>query len=159
MRAMRALAVPVLCLAVLSSLSGCASSGTSASGAPTVTISQTSAVDPFQAAQSTGVPVEFRLDVVNPLDVPVTLTAVELETVGASGGYQLKRVRHPFTEVVAAKSSSSIALRAWVQPLQVSETGRVSTPVILRGSAMFDSPSGSLKSNFAATLKAVGPSR
>jgi hypothetical protein len=138
----------------------CAS--TSASGAaPSVTIAQTSAVDPVgvPSGQQTGVPVEYRLDVVNPLDHAITLTSVEMETVGSSGGYLMKRVRHSFAEVIPARGSAAIPVRAWVQPLQLSDTGRVSTPVLLRGSARFDSQEGTIKATFAASLKAVGPSR
>jgi hypothetical protein len=149
-------ALPVL--ALLFVLVAC-TSAQSGEPVPTVTISQSSAVEPLLSAQGTGVPVEYRLDVINPLDHAITLTMVELETIGSAGGYQMKRVRHAFTEVIAAKGAATVPFRAWVQPLQVSDKGRVLTPVMIRGSASFDSRGSTLKSPFAATLKAVDPSR
>jgi hypothetical protein len=121
---------------------------------PTVTIAQTSEVAPIGASVSTRVPVDFRLDVTNPLDEPVTLKAVELETVGLSGAYELKRVRHLFTEVIPARGTAKINVRAWVLPLQLSESGKVVSAAMLRGVARFESSGGAtLRSSFTAHLR------
>ena len=154
---------PVL-LALIGVLTGCTSTPSTRTPStqlspPTITIAQTSAVEPFESAQQTGVPVEYRLDIANPLDHAVTLVAVEIETVGSSGGYLMKRVRHSFAEIIPAHGTSSIAFRAWVQPLQLSDKGKVSTPVMLRGTARFESMGSTIKTAFAASLKAIGASR
>jgi hypothetical protein len=138
-------------LAVAFLVARCASAP---SVAPTVIVAQTSEVVPVGASPTTRVPVDFRLDLTNPLQKPVTLKAVELETVGPSGGYEMKRVRHSFTEVIPAGGRSSINIRAWVQPLQLSETGRVVSGVMLRGVARFESSDGAtLRTMFTAQIR------
>lgn len=106
----------------------------------------------MRAALETAVPVDYRLDVTNPFDHSVTLLAVEIETVGDTGGYALKRVRHTFAQSIAAHTTATIDLRAWVQPLQVTDTGRIVTSVMLRGSAKFDSMGSKLQSTFASRI-------
>ncbi|MEO8382110.1 MAG: hypothetical protein ABI779_20790 [Acidobacteriota bacterium] len=155
-RALQFLVPGVLALA---GVLGCTSTqSTSSAPKPSVTIEQTSDVNPFDSVQSTGVPVEYRLDFENPLDHDVTLTSVEIETVGNSGGYTMKRVRHAFSQPILAHGKSSIALRAWVQPLQLSDTGQIATPVMLRGSAQFDSLGSRIRTSFVGRVKAI-PSR
>ncbi|HUP47436.1 MAG TPA: hypothetical protein VNA04_01455 [Thermoanaerobaculia bacterium] len=60
----------------------------------------------------------------------------------------MKRVRHAFEEVIPANSSGTIALRAWVQPLQADVSGAVTSPVMIRGSARFEGPDGVMRRNF-----------
>jgi hypothetical protein len=120
---------------------------------PAVTIAQTSDVIPIGASPSTRVPVDFLIEVTNPLDQPVTLTSVEFETVGLAGGYELKRVRHSFAEVVPARSKVGVNVRAWAQPLQLSERGDMVTAVLLRGIASFDAAGKILKTTFASHAK------
>jgi hypothetical protein len=104
-------------------------------------------------ATQTAVPVDFRLDITNPLDYAVTLTSVEIETVGASGGYTMKRVRHAFSQEIPANTSANIPLRAWVQPLQMDERGRVSSPVMLRGTARFDARDTTIQTAFTGRVR------
>ncbi len=121
--------------------------------APTVTIAQTSAVAPLRAAPQTAVPVDYRLDVTNPFDYSVTLTSVEIETVGVSGGYAMNRVRHSFARVIPPHTTATIELRAWVQPLQETDTGQVVNAVMLRGTARFLSFGSTIQSAFTGRLR------
>jgi hypothetical protein len=147
----RSAALGVIALCALSVLPGCASTPTSNSR-PQVTIKQTSAVVPIRAATQTNVPVTYRLDVSNPLDHDVTLTSVMIETIGESGSYSMKPLRHSFRRTIKAHTVESFAIRAWVLPLQMNEQGRLSTPVMVRGNAQFQSAEGNLRSGFAERL-------
>jgi hypothetical protein len=121
---------------------------------PAVSIEQISRVVPVNTALGTRVPVDFRIEVTNPLPHTVTLKAVELETVGSAGAYELKRVRHSFEQIIPAGSRSTFDVRAWVQPLQIGETGKVVSTVILRGVARFESEGGpTLRSSFTAHIR------
>lgn len=135
--------------ALIASLIECASRQTMV---PTVTIAQTSAVAPLRVEPKSAVPVDYRLDVTNPLDHSVTLIAVEIETVGLSGGYMMKRVRHTFARSIPPHATATINLRAWVQPLQETDTGQVVSAVMLRGIAKFDSMGSPIQSAFAGRL-------
>lgn len=130
-------------------VAGCASQ----TPAPTVIIEQTSSVAALRVeTPSGGLPVDYRLEVTNPLDNPVTLTAVEIETVGVSGAYMMKRVRHQFAQVIPAHGTTSIDLRAWVYPLQETDSGQVASPVMLRGIARFDLMGTTIRRAFASRL-------
>ena len=115
-----------------------------------MSIAQISAVDPIEAATNAQVPVDYRISITNPLEHPVTLTSLEFETVGGSGGYAMKRVRHTFTRVIPARGSDSFQVRAWVQPLQISDRGDVTVPVMLRGTALFDANGTPMRTAFAS---------
>ena len=146
---MRSILAASLVLAI-----ACASGSTPGAPAkPQVSITQTSAVKPIRASMSTRVPVDFRLDVMNPLDHAVTLLAVEMETVGEAGGYHMPRVRHEFTQPIPAGATSSVELRAWVQPLQETDSGKVTTSVLLRGTARFDSMGETVQAGFSGRMK------
>ena len=131
-------------------IAGCASGP--AAMAPILNIVQISRVSPVRTAAETTVPVDYRIDIENPLDHSVTLVGVEIETVGESGGYLMRRVRHRFSQVVPAHGSSSINLRAWVQPLQMTDSGQVVTAVMLRGTARFESEGSIVQSAFTKRL-------
>lgn len=133
--------------AVVLVVTGCATQ-TGTAAAPEVTLVQQSAVPNARVEAASGVPVQFQLQISNPLDHAVTLVSVEIESVGQSGAYELKRVRHLFDRVISARSTDAIALRAWVQPLQADVRGTVGGPVMLRGSARFESEAGVLRRNF-----------
>jgi hypothetical protein len=144
-----------LCLLAI----GCASGGP-AGTSPSVTISQVSRVEPLRIAVrsldpsvSAGVPVDYEIHVTNPFDYPVALTAVEVETVGSSGAYSMKRVRHAFSLVINPRAAAVLPIRAWVLPLQDTDTGDVNGPVTVRGTASFTSEAGAMKTGFAARVQ------
>lgn len=141
---------------------GCASGGPATS--PQVTISQSSRVEPVRLAElpvdasappseSHGVPVDFEIKVVNPFDYPVSLTSIEIETVGASGAYSMRRVRHAFSMTIGAKSAAVLPIRAWVHPLQATDSGDVDGPVTVRGIASFVSEGRGMTTRFAGRVQ------
>lgn len=152
-------------VAALAVTSGCASSSSTPS-TPMVTVAQISQVKPVQAITTEGqrqslmdavtptnkVPVDLRFTITNPLQEPVTLKGIEMETVGFSGGYSMKRVRHSFDQNVAAGATSTIDVRAWVQPLQETESGRITSPVMITGIARFDLGGKTVRRSFSAKL-------
>jgi hypothetical protein len=137
---------------------GCAAGGPATS--PAVTISQASKVEPLRIAVRTldpsisnAVPVDFEIKVTNPFDHPVSVTSVEIETVGDSGAYSMKRVRHAFAITINPRSAAVLPIRAWVQPLQDTDTGDVNGPVTVHGIASFTSEAGAMKTRFAARVQ------
>lgn len=100
-----------------------------------------------------GLPVEYRIDINNPFDEPLTLTSVEIETVGETGAYALKRVRHAFSRTIAPHSRDMFIIRAWVRTIQESDTGEVGMPVNVRGVAQFDSTAGARRTAFTARVQ------
>lgn len=149
---------PAILFLLIASL-GCAAGGP-ARTSPTVTISQISQVAPVRLAElpldmsvAHGVPVDYEIKVTNPFDYPISLTSVEVETVGSSGAYSMKRVRHAFSLVIDPRSAAVLPIRAWVQPLLASDTGDVNGPVTVRGSASFTSEAGAIKTGFAARVQ------
>ena len=122
-----------------------------------VTIAQISPIAMRHVSPQGGVPVDYRLEVTNPLDHEVTLKLIELETVGFSGGYSMKRVRHPFDRKIPPRGSASVDFRAWVQPLEQSDSGQISGRVMLRGTARFESLGKTIQSAFAGRGDAVSP--
>ena len=142
----------VVAAAALAALAvmGCASSDSAGRGpGPTIDIRQTTAVLPVSASMSSSVPVDYAIAVTNPLDTPVTLLSLEIETVGYSGSYAMKRVKHAFSQIIPPKGTETLAIRAWVQPLQQNTRGEVVAPVSIRGSARFDSQGTTLRTLFA----------
>lgn len=143
---MRRMAVVVVITLLLVA---CASGGGStAPRVPQVDIEQLSTVA-RNVRSTSGLPVDFRVTVHNPLDHPVTLTALEIETVGASGAYRMKRVRHKFETPIGPQATETIELRAWVTPLQLDEVGEVKGPVSVRGLARFSTANGPLQTTFS----------
>ena len=120
---------------------------------PSVTVKQVSNVPPIKLSVTSGVPVDYQLEITNPLQVPVTLTSVELETVGESGAYQMKRVRHAFSLIINPQSSAVVPIRAWVHTLQETDAGSVAAPANVRGVASFASEAGVLKTAFTTRVQ------
>jgi hypothetical protein len=138
---------------------GCAA-GNSGGTSPAVTISQVSKVEPLRIAVRTldpsvpnAVPVDYEVKVTNPFDYPISLTSVEIETVGESGAYSMKRVRHGFALTIAPRATAALPIRAWVRPLQETDTGDVNGPVTVHGVASFSSEAGAMKTRFAARVQ------
>jgi hypothetical protein len=125
----------------------------SQSGSPLVSIKQLSAVAPLRIPVEGGLPVAYEIEITNPFDHPVTLTSIEVETIGDSGAYAMKRVRHAFTQDIAPHAVATVGFRAWVQTLLESETGVVSSPTSVRGIARFNSAAGKMQTAFAARVQ------
>ncbi|HEY8184390.1 MAG TPA: hypothetical protein VII32_19250 [Thermoanaerobaculia bacterium] len=125
----------------------------SQSASPLVSIKQLSAVAPLRIMIQGGLPVEYEIEITNPFDHSVTLTSIEVETIGDSGAYSMKRVRHAFAQEIAPHANATVAFRAWVQTLLESETGVVSSPTSVRGIARFNSTAGKTQTAFAARVQ------
>jgi hypothetical protein len=119
---------------------------------PIISVKQMSAPQP-QRGISAPVPVDFNIEVMNPLDEPLTLTSLEIESVGESGGYSMKRVRHSFSIIIKPQDTAVVPIRAWVQPLQQNDNGDVAGGVNMRGIATFASSAGPTKTAFATRVQ------
>ena len=136
-------------LLILVAATACASQ----SGTPLVSIKQLSAVAPLRISVEGGLPVEYEIEITNPFDHIVTLTSIEVETVGDSGAYAMKRVRHAFSHDIPPHGVATVALRAWVQTLLETETGVVGSATSVRGVARFNSAAGKTQTAFAARVQ------
>ncbi|MEK6376085.1 MAG: hypothetical protein AABO58_25705 [Acidobacteriota bacterium] len=140
---------PLLALAL-----ACASGPAGPPKSPSVTIKQLSEVAALLNPTSTGLPVEYELEIVNPFDHPVTLTSIEVETVGVSGAYAMNRVKHAFAREIPPRAVDVVAFRAWVRPLQQADTNQSNSPVLMRGTARFKTADGlAMQSAFAARVQ------
>ena len=129
------------------------STGQAVQKTPAIAVKQVSDVSMIQVRTSTPVPVDYSIEITNPLDEDLTLTSLEIETVGESGGYSMKRVRHTFSLMVKARETTALAIRAWVVPLQQNDRGDVTGMVNLRGVATFRASSGVVRAPFATRVQ------
>jgi hypothetical protein len=143
-RSIRCLLIVVMILAA-----GCAAQS-KRPPAPEVTLVQLSEVPDLRLNVVSGLPMHYRLKIVNPFDYAITLVMVEVESVGDSGAYGMKRVRHAFNRTIPAKSADAVDFRAWIHRLQIDIKGETSSPVMIRGSARFEGPAGVMRRNFVA---------
>ena len=120
---------------------------------PAVSIKQLSEVAQATIRPESGLPVVYEIAITNPFDHPVTLTSVEVETVGTSGAYAVKRVKHAFDREIAPHGTDAVQIRAWVQPLLLNENDQSSTPVMMRGTARFKSASGVMQTAFTGRVQ------
>lgn len=146
---MRRLGVHRALIVLVLAAAGCAVQ-TSGVAVLEVTLVQVSNVPDIRVNVVGGLPMEYRLNIANPFEYPVTLVMVEVESVGDSGAYGMKRVRHAFNRTIAAKSHDAVDFRAWVYPLQADTRGSINNPVMLRGSAQFQGPAGLMRRNFVS---------
>ena len=157
---MQSKSLSFLAVVVFALFSGCASSDPTSSStsedrqerAPLVKIEQVGGVMEMGVKPEGGIPMQYKLTIENPFDSEVKLTSVEVQSVGDAGGYGLNRVRHRFSETIAAKSTREIGFRAWVNVLTEGEMRSVDHPVLLRGVAHFEGPSGRMSRNFSARV-------
>jgi hypothetical protein len=132
----------------------CCATGTGGKQAtPLVEITQLTGVEALGVPQRQGRPVEYQIEITNPFDYAVTLTSVEVETVGDSGAYRLRRVKHVFARDIGPRAVDTVQFRAWVTPLQLTDRDDASSPVMVRGIARFKSASGVMQSSFATRVQ------
>ena len=125
----------------------------SSSAGPAVTIRQVSEVAQATIRPQSGLPVVYEIEITNPFNHPVTLISVEMETVGVSGSYAMNRVKHAFDREIAAHGNDVVQVRAWVQPLLLNENDRTSSPVMMRGTARFNSAAGVMQTAFTGRVQ------
>ncbi|MDQ6801816.1 MAG: hypothetical protein M3041_13365 [Acidobacteriota bacterium] len=128
-RAVSAVAVVVL-------LSGCGSSSNPASG-PDVRVHLEQVSGPPDVYYFAGpVNIQYRLSIANPTDEPLTLTRLDLQTLG-SGAYSLRAAATPMNLKVPPNANASYLISVWGR----ANGGYLSAgePVTIRGTAYFQS--------------------
>src|SRR6266550_6543661 len=108
---------------------------------------------PGDAGYPTGpMEVQYRLEIANRADVPVTLERITIQTVNPSGGaYQLTAPRdYYFNRSIPAKSTETVEF--WAKAYSFGSSPRENEPVTIRGVAYFQSPSGYLNQVFVREL-------
>ena len=155
-RRLRLIAV-LLVAAICTSLASCASTntlaGASAKGpAPEIKIAQV-ADSPNTLYFRGPVPLSYVLEIHNPSSVPVTLRRVTLRTQGR-GAYSLNSEALALKKTIAPGASEAIQLSTWGR----SRGGFLSQsePVRLLGTAVFDTPGGSVAKVFSEYLPQLG---
>lgn len=129
-------ALSVFALSLL--LAGCASSKQSG---PNVTVQLAQLNSSSNVFYFAGpVNIEYQLAITNPTNQPLTLTRLDLQTIG-SGAYFLRNSGTPMNLKVAPNATTSYTISVWGQ----SRGGYLASgePVTIRGTAFFQGPSGS----------------
>ena len=138
----------LIAIVLTAALAGCASTQ-SESGMghakvkltePELTIVQTSLV-PQVARDITGpIPVHYKMRVANKSGEPITLTSLQLQSVGY-GAYSLQSQSHPFKQKIAPDHFEIVEF--WMPAtIQDASLYGANGPVTLRAVAHFDSPVG-----------------
>ena len=148
----RLLILPLLSLAVACSSSAPRSSAPKANvPAPEFSIEQL--FGPSDAGFPVGgFEVQYRLEIANRAEVPLTLKRITIQTVNPSGGAYTLTAPHDyyFNKSIAAKSTDAIEF--WARAYGYGRSMRDSEPVTIRGVAYFQSPSGYVNQVFVREL-------
>ena len=86
--------------------------------------------------------VQYRLDVANHADVPLTLKRITISTANPEGGAYILTSPHDyyFNKTIAAKSTDAVEF--WAKAYGYGPSPRDTEPVTIKGVAYFDSPAG-----------------
>lgn len=142
----------VSALAITVFLVSCASSNQSSGPSVTVQlaqVAQSSDVFYFRGPVS----IQYQLSINNPTNQELTLTRLDLQTIGP-GAYSLRANGTPMNLKVAPNSTTSYLISVW----GYSAGGylRSSEPVSIRGTAYFKGPSGSFIKLFNENISQQG---
>src|SRR5437870_4193804 len=125
-------AVSVVAVVVL--LSGCASSSTMTSG-PDVRVHLEQVAGPPDVYYYAGpVNIQYRVSLENPTDEPLTLTRLDLQSMGP-GAYSLRTEATPMNLKVPPRASASYVISVWGRAHGGYLTA--GAPVTIRGTAYF----------------------
>jgi hypothetical protein len=95
--------------------------------------------------------VQYRLEIGNRADVPITLSRVELVVVNPPGGaYSITQRAYYFHKTINPHESAAIDF--WAKATSVGQSRRTNEPVTLRGTLYFESPNGNLRHVFVKEL-------
>ena len=99
------------------------------------------------------VSIQYQLSIANPTNQELTLTRLDLQTIGP-GAYSLRANGTPMNLKVAPNSTSTYLISVW----GYSSGGylRSSEPVSIRGTAYFKGPSGSFLKLFNENISPAG---
>lgn len=114
-------------------LAGCASNMSSSGPPVSVRVSQMNASSNVFYFPGP-VPLEYAVTITNPTDVPLTLTSLDLQTIGP-GAYFLRTAPTPMNLSIAPHATATYAISVWGR----SRGGYIAStePVSLRGIAYF----------------------
>ena len=120
-------------------LVGCASSNQPSGPAVAVQLEQLNSSNDIFYFRGP-VNIQYRVAITNPTNQPLTLTRLDLQTIG-SGAYSLRTNSTPMNLQVAPNATSAYTISVW----GFSRGGYLasSEPVTIRGTAYFKGPSGS----------------
>ena len=96
--------------------------------------------------------VQYRVAVTNPTNQPLTLTRLDLQTIG-SGAYALRANGTPMNVKIAPNGTTEFTISVW----GYARGGYLasSEPVTLRGTAYFQGPSGSFLKLFNENISPI----
>jgi hypothetical protein len=128
-------------------LVGCASAAPQATAPlnePEIHISQLSNISDAARHISGGMSVQYRVDVTNRANTPITIKRIDLTSLGA-GAYTVRPTSYPFDKQLAAGEAT--ALQFWV-PANIDDPTIVGAngPVSLRLTLQYDTPAGRTQS-------------
>ena len=137
-------AVTALVAALLLVVSGCASSRQSSGPPVSVEIQQIGGGQNIFYYRGP-ISVQYRVSITNPTNQPLTLTRLDLQTIGP-GAYSLRANGTPVNLRIPPNTTTSYNVSAWgyARGGYLAST----TPVSLRGTAYFQGPSGSFLKMF-----------
>jgi hypothetical protein len=129
-------------------IAACASSPQPSGPAVTVHLAQVNAApDMFYFAGP--INVQYQLSITNPTNEPLTLSRLDLETIGP-GAYSLRTAATPMNLKVPPNSTANYLISVWGR----ARGGYLAadTPVTIRGTAYFQGPSGSFVRLFTENI-------
>ncbi len=138
-------------------LAACSSSAPQASG-PKAKIPQPQiAIEQENGPADQGFPygsfeVQFRFEIANPADVPLTLKRITVQTVNPAGGaYTLRPpFDYYFNRTIPPKSAEAVEF--WARAYGYGRSMRDSEPVTIKGVAYFQTPEGYINQVFIREL-------
>ena len=134
---------------LVSAMAGCGSSRSASLLEPEIGIEQLTS-DSFIMQYQTRVSIEFRLEVLNRSGEPITLKRLELQTAGGRP-YALRNAPEHFDLVIPPGEKKSVDFSMW----GYSAGGRSAStePVVLSGTAYFDTPGGRMAKTFIRRIQ------
>lgn len=134
----------------------CATSKSSGPAIPDPAIGIEQVVGPRELGFPYGpIEVKFNFAVQNNAAIPMTLTSIDLQSEGISGGaYSLRRQSYNFNQDIPPNSIGVVTL--WAKAMSWGQSLRESEPVTVRGVAHFKTPNGSTQKVFIRELSQFG---
>jgi hypothetical protein len=112
---------------------------------PEIHISQLSSVSEAARHITGGISVQYRVEVANRANQPITIKRIDIVSIGAAGAYTLRPTSFPFA--ASLKPGEGTAVQFWApavidDPTIIGANG----PVTLRLTLQYDTPSGGSQS-------------
>lgn len=144
---MKSMLAALLCLTLL----GCASGNKVKILEPELELVQITG--PAQAMYPSGaIEVQYGLRITNRSSEPITLQRVQIETVGSGGPYTVRREFYFVTRTFASGELADVSFWVHAEATGTRYSIDAQAPVVVRGIAYFQSPSGARRKIFVKTL-------